>query len=119
MAGLLVKFPLHDLKNCVFPLQGIREFIQNYTGQKLPAMLPRPRIAAYGEVLLSQQGTLLSQLGNLVDGIGIYSETPKPMEEYGQWCVHLSSCRHLLVFASACMHAVHQDNNEYPEFWRP
>ena len=67
-------------------LQAIRELIQTHIGYNLSdAVPPPPRIAAYGEVTLSQQGTLLSQLGNLVDGIGIYSETPKPMEEYSQW----------------------------------
>ncbi len=66
-------------------LQAIRELIEKHIGYDLPPVPPRPRIEAYGEVTLSQQGTLLSQLGNLVVGPGIYSETPKPMEEYGQW----------------------------------
>lgn len=65
--------------------QGIRELIEKHTGQTLPPVPPRPRIEAYGEVALTQQDTLLSQLGNLVEGAGIYSETPKPMEEYNQW----------------------------------
>ncbi|BDA51062.1 probable beta-galactosidase [Coccomyxa sp. Obi] len=64
---------------------GIRELIEKHIGYDLPPVPPRPRIEAYGEVTLSQQATLLSQLGNLVIGPGIYSETPEPMEEYGQW----------------------------------
>ncbi len=65
-------------------MQAIRSLIQNHTGRTLPPVPPRPRILAYGEVVLRQQGTLLSQLDTLA-GPGIYSETPKPMEEYNQW----------------------------------
>ncbi|CAL8466181.1 g5717 [Coccomyxa elongata] len=64
--------------------EAIRSLIRNHTGQTLPPVPPRPRILAYGEVVLSQQDTLLSQLDTLA-GPGIYSETPKPMEEYNQW----------------------------------
>ncbi len=67
------------------PMQAIRDMIQKHTGVELPAVPPRPQFVAYGQVALTQQGTLLSQLGNLVTGPGIYSAVPKPMEEYGQW----------------------------------
>ena len=65
-------------------LQLIRATIQAFTNVTPPDAPPPPRIEAYGDVALNQQGSLLSQVPNLVVGAGIYSKTPLPMEEYGQ-----------------------------------
>lgn len=72
-------------------MQAIRDTIRKHTGVEPPPLPPRPRIKSYGELTLTQQGTLLSQLGNLVAGPGIYSDTPKPMEEYNQWSAPTST----------------------------
>ena len=58
--------------------------IESYTNVTPPAAPPAPRIVAYGNVALTQQGTLLSQIQHLTTGPGIYSDSPLPMEEYGQ-----------------------------------
>ena len=69
---------------CVPGVQLIRATIQAFTNVTPPEGPPPPRIEAYGDVALSQQGSLLSQIPKLVVGTGIYSKTPLPMEEYGQ-----------------------------------
>ena len=65
-------------------VQGIRNAIMAHTNQTLPDPPPQPRIAAYGDVALTQQATLLDSLDDLFPGLGIYSQVPMPMEEYGQ-----------------------------------
>ena len=65
-------------------VQGIRNAIMAHTNQTLPDPPPQPRIVAYGDVALTQQATLLDSLGDLFPGLGIYSQVPMPMEEYGQ-----------------------------------
>lgn len=64
--------------------QGIRNAIMAHTNQTLPDPPPQPRIVAYGDVALTQQATLLDSLDDLFPGLGIYSQVPMPMEEYGQ-----------------------------------
>lgn len=55
-----------------------------HTNQTLPDPPPQPTIVAYGDVALTQQGTLLDHVKDLYIGKGIYSQTPQPMEDYGQ-----------------------------------
>ena len=69
---------------CVSCAQLIRAVIQAATNVTPPDAPPPPQIEAYGDVALTQQGSLLSQVPKLVAGAGIYSKTPLPMEEYGQ-----------------------------------
>ena len=64
-------------------LQLIRDTVSAHTGVQPPPALPRPAIKAYGQVALTQQLPLLTQLTSLSRGIA--SETPRIMEEYGQW----------------------------------
>ena len=81
-AGLGCTSSHHE--NVSLCLQLIRATIQAFTNVTPPDAPPPPRIEAYGEVALTQQGSLLGQVAALVPGVGIYSKTPLPMEEYGQ-----------------------------------
>jgi len=65
-------------------MQGIRAAIVAHTNVTLPDPPPRPRIVAYGDVALSQQGTLLNHISDVFIGKGIYSQVPMPMEDYGE-----------------------------------
>lgn len=65
-------------------MQGIRKAIVAHTNWTLPDPPPPPRIQAYGDVALTQQGTLLDHIPDLAPGMGSYSQVPLPMEEYGQ-----------------------------------
>lgn len=65
-------------------MQAVRSAIAKVTGITPPEAPPRPRIVGYGSVKLTQQASLLSQIRSLTPGTGAYSETPLPMEEYGQ-----------------------------------
>lgn len=72
-----------SLGACV-SMQGIRKAIVAHTNWTLPDPPPPPRIQAYGDVALTQQGTLLDHIPDLAPGMGSYSQVPLPMEEYGQ-----------------------------------
>ena len=66
--------------------QGIRNAIIAHNNATLPDPPPAPRIVAYGNVALTQQGTLLDHIAELFPGKGIYSQVPQPMEDYGEGC---------------------------------
>ena len=65
-------------------MQGIRAAIVAHNNATLPDPPPRPRIVAYGDVALTQQGTLLDHINDVFIGKGIYSQVPMPMEDYGE-----------------------------------
>ncbi len=89
-------------------MQGIRAAIIAHNNATLPDPPPRPRIVAYGNVALTQQGTLLDHIPELFPGKGIYSQVPQPMEDYGEGCACLP-CRFSPYCPSQCLASLHAD----------
>ena len=87
-------------------MQGIRNAIIAHNNATLPDPPAPPRVVAYGNVALTQQGTLLDHIRDLFPGKGIYSQVPQPMEDYGEGCAWLPcpnmTSSHLSVACSGC-----------------
>ena len=88
-------------------MQGIRAAIVAHNNATLPDPPPRPRIVAYGNVALTQQGALLDHIAELFPGKGIYSQAPQPMEDYGEGCAAMlcQSSLITLLLSGCSVHA--------------